>query len=138
MTLSVTAMFVLAIGLAASEKVCFPPKAEYKILTMVSLDDLYMACDYDEGRVIITPANDTNGDMWTMVDLKNKKTYFQPREGKCMFKECPGSEMTEKCLPENAQFLKTIDGHDLYGMTSTAGISWVLGVTKIEGSDLYH
>ncbi|GFR63891.1 hypothetical protein ElyMa_005493600 [Elysia marginata] len=130
-------MFVLALPLASCE-VCFPPKAEYKVLTMVSLDDLYMACDYDQGKIILTPANDTKGDMWTLFDINTHRTYFQPEKGKCLFKECPSTKMMEKCLPEDAKLLKTIDNHDMYAMISPHGLGWVLGVTKIEGSEFYH
>ena len=94
MTLTPAAMFVLAVTLAAGEKICFPPKAEYKLLATVSLDDLYMACDYDQGKIIVTPANDTKGDMWTLFDLNTHRTYFQPEKGKCLYKECPTTEVT--------------------------------------------
>ena len=85
----VAAMFVLAVSLASCEKICFPAQAEYKLLTTVSMDDLYMAADYDQGTIIITPANDTKGDMFTLFDVNAGRTYFQAEKGQCLWKECP-------------------------------------------------
>ncbi|GFO19864.1 hypothetical protein PoB_004636900 [Plakobranchus ocellatus] len=134
----VAAIFALLAGLGTCEKICFPPQSEYRVFTTVSLDDLYMAADYNINKVVLTPANDTLGDVWTLFDIKEGTTYFKGVDGKCFFKKCPTTQLMGPCLPDDAVHLKTIDQHELYSMHSSSGIGWVVGVTKIKDSEFYH
>ncbi|RUS73340.1 hypothetical protein EGW08_018892 [Elysia chlorotica] len=129
------AVFLL-LGTAVLGEICFEPVSESQVILTLSVLDVYAAWDYTQGKVFFTAVNNASEDDFTLIDLNNNVTYISSNES-CV--AIPGyAEVFAQCLPDDAYFLHTIDEHDLYYIHREGALSWLVGITKDEGTGYYQ
>ncbi|GFR65923.1 hypothetical protein ElyMa_005544800 [Elysia marginata] len=140
----VTAVFLLLASEALCAQICQPPKAETVFYRTHKMEDLYMAQDFDQGKILIVFKSSTGqNDEWSIVDLNAERTYMHSADGSCQYvNHGPsggklGYELFQQCLPAHAKLERSGDV-DLYSMQSQSdGLEWLVAMKPIPDTEYY-
>ena len=105
------------------------------------MKDLYVAQDYDQGKILVVTSNSAQGDNWSFLDLNSRKIYVHTPDAGCQMVEYgndetkKGYELLGQCLPSDAKLERSGDV-DFYSMGRT-GINWLVGMKPLADTDFF-
>ncbi|GFR76213.1 hypothetical protein ElyMa_000476100 [Elysia marginata] len=82
---SVVAVCVLLGLQAVLGQVCQPAQSESVYYLTNSMEDLYVATDYDRGLTLVVYGDNADGDHWFLVDTESRNTYYNTPEDGCVY-----------------------------------------------------
>ncbi|KAK3794335.1 hypothetical protein RRG08_061005 [Elysia crispata] len=138
---AVAAVFFLLFSQAMSSQICQPPKSVGLYYMTETNQDMYVAQDFEQGKILVVNSNNGHDDDWSYVDLTNNRVYVNSPGSGCHVmgyshgQEKKGYELFWECLPDDAKLLRS-GAVDFYFM-ERPGINWLVGVEPIAESEFF-
>ncbi|RUS85865.1 hypothetical protein EGW08_006349 [Elysia chlorotica] len=123
-------------------QVCQPPQSESVYFLTSTLEDLYVATDYSQGKTLVVFGDGPQGDTWFLVDTVSRNTYYSNPEDGCVYAQFSPeqnelvSQIWSQCLPSDAELERSGDV-DFYHM-ERPGFDWLVGMKPVPDTDYFY
>ncbi|GFR87744.1 hypothetical protein ElyMa_006084100 [Elysia marginata] len=136
------AVFLLVTSQAMSAQICQPPQSETVFFRTKNLENIYVASDFEQGKVLhVFQSDNGHGSNWLILDLNIKRTFVASPDGGCFYwasspdDQRLGYDLFAQCLPDSATQLRSGDT-DFYYMESP-GLEWLVGMKPVPGTEYF-
>ncbi|KAK3739900.1 hypothetical protein RRG08_018836 [Elysia crispata] len=140
MKITIAAVLLLLVSQALCDQICQAPQSETVFLRTGILEDLYMAQDFTQGKILITFSDSAQDENWAIVDLNENRTYIHINNVCQFVAYSPGQnkfgyDLFDQCLPADAKLERSGDV-DFYYMTRP-GFDWLVGMKPVPSTEYY-